>query len=272
MLRPRGRGSVSGPAHISLPNPGRQDSFRWPELTASAPNRPAVHRVLRLVIAVGTAATGVCLVIALTVLVVQLGATGVGRTAPRRPIAASQSGNSTVSRRGRPRPGPAGPATRWIAGPAIASFRGTGPARHDHFAVSSPGTWGLSWSFSCPAPRSGFFRLTAKGTTTGDDVELDVAGPTGRGITWNTRDAGAHSLEVSSHCTWTARVVLPTTAPGRRQAGREPASADARPAGLSRRSAGSSGSASARRSRASGGRAARRPTAFLPLRRVVSAS
>lgn len=217
MLHPRSRSSVSDPANSSLPSPGWRDSFRWPEFTVSAPSRPAVHRALRLVIAAGTAAAGVCLVLAMTVLVIQLGATRVTRTASSRPTVVSQSGNSTASLGG---PGPTasdGTAGHWIAGPAIASFNSTGAARNDQFAVSSPGTWGLSWTFSCPARRSGTFQLTAKGTTTGDDVELDVAGPTGRGITWNTRDAGDHSLDVSSDCSWTARVVLPKT-PGRRPA------------------------------------------------------
>jgi len=208
VLHSRARSSGSGLAKISLPSPGWRDSFRWPELAASAPSRPAVHRALRLAIATGTAAAGVCLVLAMTVLVVRLGAAGVAPTASSSPIAASQSGESDASR-GGPWPAASGTASPWMAGPAIASFRGTGPVRHAHFAVSSPGTWGLSWAFSCPAQRPGNLRLTAKGTVSGDDVELDVPGPTGRGITWNSRDAGGHFLDVSSDCSWTARVVLP---------------------------------------------------------------
>jgi hypothetical protein len=197
VLHPRARRTASGPADTAQPHPRRRDSFRWPARAASAPSTPVIHRALRLVIAAGTAAAGICLVLALTVLVVQLGATGVARTASNRPVATSQSGDTSASLGGR-----------WVAGPAIASFHGTGPARHHHFAVSSPGIWGLSWSFSCSTRRPGHFQLTVKGTTTGDDVEVEVASPAGRGITWNTGAAGAHSLDVSSDCSWTARVVL----------------------------------------------------------------
>jgi hypothetical protein len=182
----------------------------------SAPSRPVIHRVLRLVIAAGTAATGICLVLALTVLVVQLGAAGIPHTASSRQIVAAQSRDTRASQRGPAPTASASTGGRWIAGPAIASFQGTGPARHEHFAISSMGVWGLSWSYSCSA-RPGHFQLTAKGTTIGYDVDLDVAGPSGRGITWSSRDAGAHSLDVSSDCSWTARVVLPRK-PGRSSA------------------------------------------------------
>ena len=165
-------------------------------------------------IAAGTAGAGVSLVLAMTVLVVQLGAAGVARPGSNRPVVASQSGNSTGSAGG---PGPTAlSGARWTAGPAIASFHGTGPARNDHFSVGSPGTWGLSWAFICSARQPGNFTLTSKGTTIGDDVELELSGPAGRGITWNTRDEGDHSLAVSSDCSWVARVVLPKMA-GRRQ-------------------------------------------------------
>jgi hypothetical protein len=205
----RARSSDSVPANVSLPSPGGRHSLRRPELAASAPGRPAVHRALRLVIAAGTAAAGVCLVLAMTVLAVQLGAAGVTRAASGRPIVAAQSGNSEA---------PAGPARSSIAGSAIATFRGTGPARNHRFAVREPGSWGLSWLFSCPSGQPGRFRLTAKGAATGQDVVLDVAGPAGRGVTWKTRDAGIHSLDVSTSCSWTASVILP------KAAGRPPAS------------------------------------------------
>ena len=186
----------------------------WPALAASAPSRLVIHRALRLVIAAGTAAAGVCLVLALTVLVVQLGTTGVGRMASTRPIVASQSGDIKGSLGGPAPTASASTGRHWIAGPAIASFHGTGPARHDHFAVSSKGAWGLSWSFSCSARRAGHLQLIATGASSTPDVELDVAGPSGRGVTWSSGDAGAHSLDVSSDCSWTASVVLAKT-PGR---------------------------------------------------------
>jgi hypothetical protein len=212
VLPSRARSSVSGPSDVSLHSPGGRHSLRRPELAASAPDRPAVHRALRLVIAAGTAAAGVCLVLAMTVLAVQLGAAGVARSASSRPIVAAQSGSSEASR-GGPRPtASAGPASSWIAGPAIATFHGTGPARNDQFAVREPGSWGLSWKFSCSARQSGGIRLTAKGTVAGHHVVLDAAGPSGRGVTWNTRDAGIHILDVSTSCSWTATVILPKSA------------------------------------------------------------
>jgi hypothetical protein len=147
-------------------------------------------------------------VLALTVLVVRLGAAGAATTGSRRSIIASQSGDSMASRGGLAPTASAGAVSGWIAGPAIAMFHGTGPARNDQFAVGRAGTWGLAWTFRCSAQQPGNFKLTAK-RTTGEGVELDIAGPTGQGIIWNTGGAGLHYLNVSSACSWTARVVVP---------------------------------------------------------------
>ena len=213
MPHPRARSS-SGPADINLPYAGWRDALRWPELAGSTPNRRAVHRALRLGIAAGTVAAGSCLVLGIVVLILTLtiDTTGVARTASNRPIATSQSGNSGGGH-GKPWPPVSAIGSRaWIAGPTIASFHGTGSARHGNIRIGNPGTWGLSWTFSCLPGRSANFLHIATTTATGDDVEIEASGPTGRGITWNARDVGYHSLDINSDCSWSVRVVLPRTA------------------------------------------------------------
>jgi len=201
VLHPRAQRSTASAA--------RPDLFRWLKLTGDPPGLPGVHRALRLVIAAGTAAAGVCLVLGMTALVVKMGSEGVSGSADSGPISARQASNLTAGH-GPARPSdPPNTAPHWIAGPVVASFRGARLARRAEFHIAGRGAWGLSWSFRCVAGRSGSLLVTGSAKLTGYDLEIDASGPAGRGITWYTTDPGNHSLDIISDCSWAVRVVLP---------------------------------------------------------------
>jgi len=195
-------------ARRSTARAARPDLFRRLDLTGDRPGVPGLHRALRLVIAAGTAAAGVCLVLGMTALVVKMGG-GVSGSADSWPVTARQASNLTVGD-GPARPaGPPNAPPHWIAGQVVAYFRGARLAKHAEFRIVGRGTWGLSWSFRCVAGRSGRLVVTGIAKLTGYDLEIDASGPAGHGITWYTADPGNHSLDIISACSWAVRVVLP---------------------------------------------------------------
>ncbi len=201
MLRPRARSTIASAA--------RPERHRRLEPGGDPPGLPGVHRALRLVIAAGTAAAGVCLVLGMTALVVKMGDDGVAGAANSRPITARQASNLTAGH-GDARPaGPPKAPPHWLAGPAIASFRGAGHANDAEFRVASHSAWGLSWSFRCAAGRAGRLIVTGSTRAAGYDLQIDASGPAGHGITWYASDPGNHSLDIISGCSWAVRVVLP---------------------------------------------------------------
>lgn len=167
------------------------------------PSRSALGRALRLIATAGTAAGGMCLVLAM---VAWVAARGAPHAAPS-PAASDASGQ-------------AGPAARLMIGRTMATYRGAIPVSHRHFRVASPGDWGISWAFTCPASQHSRFVITVGGEDSGDAgdhlrddpdgrARVDITGSAGHGIYWRTSDPGPHSLLIVSRCPWTVRVVLP---------------------------------------------------------------
>ena len=78
--------------------------------------------------------------------------------------------------------------------------------RRGGFLVPAPGVWGLLWSFSCRSGR-GTFAVTEAGT--GQALVVRAAGPVGRGLLWDTHDAGHQGLVIRTACSWAVKVVLP---------------------------------------------------------------
>jgi hypothetical protein len=189
------------------------------------------HRILRLVMVVGLAGAGLCLVLALTGLVVAIGASRAPRAEPKegtssgRPDALRLRASADYrpdhtdhpdhpdhtdnGRAGSPPDAAARRAGRFAVGTTIDKFRGAGLARHHKFKVSGPGDWGLSWTFTCPAKNSGRFTLSESDGKVTDDIELTASSPNGHGISWRLHDPGEHSLSIISDCSWIVRVVLP---------------------------------------------------------------
>ena len=205
MLHRRRQSAVHSLGHIGLPGPGGPRTYGWAEPTLSLPNLTGLQRVVRLVIAAGVAAAGVCLVLAMTALAVTLGST---RSGPAdSPVRASQTGDSSDRAPGGP--DATGGAGRQRADQTVAVLRGTGQPAHGAFLISYPGTWGLAWAFRCPAGRSGSLVVAESAGATRDHIDIDASGRAGHGITWDAHDPGRHSLAITSSCAWTVRVVLP---------------------------------------------------------------
>ena len=165
-----------------------------------------IHRPLRLIMAAAITGAGLCLVLAMITLVVAIGSGG--------PAAVATAGYGTA-RRGAPEhvwrptghdPGSSAAAEGRQPGSVIAAYRGTGPARRGGFLVPAPGVWGLLWSFSCRSGR-GTFAVTEAGT--GQALVVRAAGPVGRGLLWDTHDAGHQGLVIRTACSWAVKVVLP---------------------------------------------------------------
>lgn len=157
-----------------------------------------MHRVLRLVIAVGTVSAGLCLVLAMVAIVVTMGDTSVSRTASTRPLTPAPADRHPAKLPAHPR-----------IGATLATYRGTGSGQISAFQVSRPGDWGLAWRFNCAAGRRDQFAMTENANWTFTDMDISEAGRRGHGIWWETRDPGYHSLRVDTDCAWSVRVVLP---------------------------------------------------------------
>jgi len=162
------------------------------------PTRPSFGRALRLIATAGTAAGGMCLVLAM---VAWVAARGTPHPAIPSPASSDVSGHAS-------------PRDRLMIRRTLATYRGAGLVSRRHFRVSSPGNWGISWAFRCPAGQHSTFIIRGGGgEDSGDDsdghAQVDITGPAGHGISWHTSDPGDHSLLIASRCPWTVRVVLP---------------------------------------------------------------
>jgi hypothetical protein len=152
----------------------------------------AQHRVLRLIMAVGAVAVGLCVVLAMVALVVSLGGN------PAR-----NAGKASDVGAAYPRPrvltGHVPPAT-------LARYRGKGSGERA-FMLRTPGRIVLAWSYRCPAGRAA--RFTLGQALVPADLGLDQyrTGRIGSGSTQLREDAGRHVLVVVSDCTWTLSVL-----------------------------------------------------------------
>ena len=176
------------------------------------PSRSSLGRALRLIATAGTAAGGMCLVLAMVAWVAMRGAPH-----PAAPGPASSGATSHAS-----------PSDRSLIWRTIATYRGAGPVNRRQFQVSRPGNWGISWEFRCPAGRRATFSIRANDGDSDQRARVDTGGSAGRGIYWNTGDPGDHSLLVTSRCPWTVRVVLPRLLAGHQGASSPPAGPSAR--------------------------------------------
>jgi hypothetical protein len=191
------------------------------------------HRVLRLAMVIGLAGAGFCLVLAMTGVVVALGA-----KAPRGPGSHSGSGRharvdskpetkaprtSASHRRFHfpssvpPIPAPVitpaknGQAHADVVGLVIARYHGNESERRDNFAIGKPGDWGISWKYSCPRGQGSTFAIRAANGAAANSVELSASGRQGHGLSWSMSDPGTHSLIVTTSCDWVVKIVLPKT-------------------------------------------------------------
>ena len=187
-----------GLRHAHLYGLAHLESAHGRTLARQTPGR----RALRLGMAAGSALAGLGLVVGLLTLVVAMGD---GPPGPDRSQTVANSG-----RTGPPpyaRRGPAG--ARPLPGATLASYGGTGSAKPVPIRVLGPAPWGLPWSYSCPAGRSGFFTVRVGAGASGRLI-TDTSGSRGRGVAWIVRAPGDHKIVVTASCPWTARVVRPS--------------------------------------------------------------
>lgn len=204
VLHPRARTSASGPKHVSTSGPG------------GASSAPGFHRAVRLALAVGVVAAGLCLVLGMTVLAVTIGtsaavpaeADAAGRAfQPFNEGAAARPGSSSGQDETRFHR-----ATLPPVGRTIATVHGgaTAPSL-TVFPVATPGTWGLSWVLRCQAGATGHLIVTEGAGPSAYAFEIDASGRSAGGTSWHTRDPGRHSLTITSTCSWSIRILLAKT-------------------------------------------------------------
>jgi hypothetical protein len=216
----RGRTSIPGHQHMSAFFSDGPELSPWAATTDSQPGTRGIHRIVRLALACGVAAAGLCLILGMTALAITVGSPGPSSDSPDDAVAAfrqvSNDGGSQprVSRspagtsRAHHRARHGGPVVATRAGRTIARAHGATQPVHARFSVAGPGAWGLSWTFRCPAGRTGHLVIQEFSKKPGKQAEFDRSGRTGRGTIWLFRDPGYHSLIVTSNCPWAVRVVL----------------------------------------------------------------
>lgn len=153
----------------------------------------AQHRVLRLIMAVGAVAVGLCVVLAMVALVIRLG------DSPARTITRTSNVGATY-------PGPSASATGQASGLALASYLGRGSGERT-FRLRAAGRIALAWSYRCPPGRAARFVLGQALVPADHGIDQDRSGPSGGGITVLTENAGRHVLVVVSDCNWSIRVL-----------------------------------------------------------------
>ncbi len=193
-------------------------------LPPAGPRRLRLHRTLRLIIAVGTVAAGLCLVIGMVAMVAEAGAakgtTAASSHADRQPA----PGSSSTGQAPPGKIGPVGhgagthrtsrPTPEYPLGRTLASYRGAGSGERGRFMIPRPGVWGIAWQYRCQAGQPGSFALGQTNAGLGQAMDVYSNGQGGHGLFW-IRSAGQHSLVVISGCAWDLRVVEPKPAAGR---------------------------------------------------------
>lgn len=171
---------------------------------------------MRLALASGLAAAGLCLILGLTALAATLG-TSKEPADPNNMVAAVKpvSNDGTPGTSASP---PAAPGTSGDQraqphpGRTIASLHGAGRTTRTHFQIGRPGTWGMAWRFTCVAGHTGHLIVKERPGVSGSNVGIGASGRAGAGTTWNIRDPGRHSLTIRSDCSWSLRLFLPRSA------------------------------------------------------------
>ena len=193
----------------------RQGCYRRPQpprLPLHAAPAGRRRRVLRLCIAAGTGAAGLCLVIGSVALVASAGGrprsttvTSASHLSPAR-LSPGRQSPARMPHSGS-RPGSHGARLSSAPGRTILSSAGRGAETSRRFTISGTGTWQLKWSYyDCSAlDGKGDFVVTETGTVPG--ASLSEFGAAGHGTAWAYRDKGSHHLVIRSECAWRIAVV-----------------------------------------------------------------
>jgi len=74
-----------------------------------------------------------------------------------------------------------------MAGATVAHYSGSGTIHPVTIRIDEAGTWGISWTFSCPAGRPGNFAVEDNSNRTPGKLAIDTSGKGGQGIWWDIR-------------------------------------------------------------------------------------
>jgi hypothetical protein len=153
--------------------------------------RARAHRALRLFVAAGTWAAGLCLVVGSVALVAET-------AGPANQTHVATAAGVHHLRAGVLARGPAAPATH--------TFRGTGNRTTGQFTVTPRARWELRWSYACPAVKPAGHLLIREGGAGATGLSVSATGRAGSGSTSAYARAAAHYLVVIANCAWTIQV------------------------------------------------------------------
>jgi hypothetical protein len=167
-------------------------SHRAAPFINSTPVRIHAHRALRLLMAAGAWAAGLCLVIGSITLVAEAAEPASATHVTAAAGVHHMQGERLTAHGGQ------GAVTR--------TFRGTGNRTTSRFTFARKHRWELRWSFTCPGRTPSGHLLIRDGNAGNADAIVSASGIAGMGSTWTYSRAATHYLVVSTNCSWTIRV------------------------------------------------------------------
>jgi hypothetical protein len=173
---------------------GRRLAAHAAPVGGSTPMRLHAHRALRLFVTGGAWAAGLCLIIALVVLVADA-------AGPGRATHVSTDGRYRLQSKARSTH-PAG------ADHVLRTFAGIGDRTTPRFTVAARSRWRLRWLYQCTPGEPGKRLIIREGNATGAGISVSRTGPSGSGSSASAyATARTHYLVVITNCAWTAQVL-----------------------------------------------------------------
>lgn len=183
---------TSFPDSDGWPRPLRAPQHAAAPFALSTHTRQQVHRALRLFVAVGTWAAGLCLVIGVIVLVVSTASPG-----KLDPTAVTSRASTKAVRADAP-------AARSVR--VIGAFAGYGDRTSRSFRIDDARPWQLQWSYTCPVKLHVGLLVVKVANPGAVGATISQSGAGGRGATSISPDGPIHHLVVISSCSWTMKV------------------------------------------------------------------
>lgn len=179
-------------------------------LPFASPLRNHAHRALRVFVAAGSCAAGLCLLIGSIVLVAAAADNDRGqpaRAAADQTRLATGPGRAGQLAAGRAAKAAARDRRRPGAYRVVTAFSGRGNQTTRPFRLRPHLRWELRWTYNCPAAAVGQLIVEAAGGTEAAGASIYQTGIGGTGSTWLNTGGPKHSLVVISTCSWTMKAV-----------------------------------------------------------------
>ncbi len=183
---------TSFPDPDGWPRPLRAPQHAAVPFALSMHTRQQVHRALRLFVAGGTWAAGLCLVIGVIVLVIST-------ASPSRLDQAAATSSTGLK---ADRTDAAAARARHVIG----AFAGYGDRSTRSFRIDDARPWLLQWAYTCPARLHAGLLVVEVANPGAVGATVSQSGAGGRGATPINPDGPSHHLVVISTCSWTLKV------------------------------------------------------------------